>query len=172
MEKFTPWEYERASHVQLTDRRGFLSGSLTPVVRDPVGRLPGGGVVLGMGDSVVTNDPITGQGANNAAHCAAIYRQAILDQRGGPFDQQWMRATFARYLDYVLPVTRWTNAMLLPPPEHMLAILAAAQENSQIRQRFANGFSDPRDVSGWLMDPDKAREYLRAVTGGPAPLAS
>ncbi|NEE24824.1 FAD-binding oxidoreductase, partial [Streptomyces sp. SID7982] len=65
MEKFTPWEYARATKVELTDANGTLAGRYAPTVRKPIGRLPGGGLVLGVADVVVANDPITGQGSNS-----------------------------------------------------------------------------------------------------------
>lgn len=67
MEKFVPWEYARATKVELTDANGTLSGRYAPTVRNPIGRLPGGGLVLGVADVVVANDPITGQGSNSAS---------------------------------------------------------------------------------------------------------
>ncbi|NEE43273.1 FAD-binding oxidoreductase, partial [Streptomyces sp. SID8455] len=70
MERFTPWEYARATKVELTDANGTLAGRYAPTVRKPIGRLPGGGLVLGVADVVVANDPITGQGSNSASKCA------------------------------------------------------------------------------------------------------
>ena len=60
-------ETERRPNMALTDPNGILAGQLTPTVRSPVGQLPSGALVLGMADFVVLNDPITGQGSNNAA---------------------------------------------------------------------------------------------------------
>jgi glycine/D-amino acid oxidase-like deaminating enzyme len=165
MEKFTPWEYERARGAELTDWGGYLSGRYTPVVRRPVGRLPRGGAVLGMADVVVANDPITGQGSNNAGHCAAIYQQAILDHGSRPFDESFMQYAFEAYWDDVRWVTAWTDSMLAPRP-HMLDLLRAAQDNAQIRHRFANGFNNPRDFFDWFMDPVKAAAYLAEVDAG------
>ena len=34
--------------------------------------------IFGMADALVVNDPITGQGSNNAAKCSKIYFDAIL----------------------------------------------------------------------------------------------
>jgi hypothetical protein len=59
---FLPWEAERCQHVDLTDSNGILAGSFAPTVRKPVMTLPSGRLVLGLGDAVVTDDPITGQG--------------------------------------------------------------------------------------------------------------
>lgn len=74
--------------------------------------------VLGMEDVVVANDPVTGQGANNA-HCADIYFRSILDHGDRPFDEEWMRHTFEKYWDYVRHPTAYTNIMLGPPPDHV-----------------------------------------------------
>ncbi|GAA3359643.1 hypothetical protein GCM10017744_039100 [Streptomyces antimycoticus] len=43
MERFTPWEYARATKVELTDAGGTLSGGYAPTVRNPIGRLPAAG---------------------------------------------------------------------------------------------------------------------------------
>lgn len=165
MAKFVPWEYERARDVELTDWGGTLSGRYAPVVRYPVGQLPSGGIALGMADVVVANDPITGQGSNNASKCAAIYLKAILDHGDRPYDAEFMRATFEAYWDYAQYPTTWTNAMLQPPPPHVVEILGAAGQNQRIADRFANGFNDPRDFFEWFMDPGKAAAYLAEVSG-------
>jgi hypothetical protein len=161
--QFLPWEYERSRNSELTDNRATLAGGYTPVVRNPVGSLPSGNVVLGMADVVVANDPITGQGSNNASKCAASYLDSILAHGDRPFDEQWMRKTFDDYWAYAQHVTTWTNALLQPPPPHVLQIIGAAGENPVVANRFANGFSDPTDYQHWFMDPDKAAAYLASV---------
>ncbi|WP_255954901.1 styrene monooxygenase/indole monooxygenase family protein [Streptomyces odontomachi] len=166
MERFTPWEYARATKVELTDERGTLSGRFTPTVRRPVGQLPGGGAVLGVGDVVVTNDPITGQGSNSAAKCAALYLDAILARGDEPFDEAWMTATFDRYWSEVAQhVTKWTNAMLAPPPEHVLGLFGAAGEHQEVADRVAGGFNDPSDFENFFYDPELTGQYLRQVAG-------
>jgi flavin-dependent dehydrogenase len=62
-------------------------------------RLPSGALVLGMADTVVFNDPITGQGSNNAAKSARVYLKSILDNRDNAFDRVWMQQTFDTYWD-------------------------------------------------------------------------
>ncbi|MGD9482365.1 styrene monooxygenase/indole monooxygenase family protein [Streptomyces sp. TRM70308] len=165
MEKFTPWEYARATNVELTDAGGTLAGRYAPTVRKPVGRLPGGGAVLGVADVVVANDPITGQGSNSAAKCAASYLASIVERGDQPFDEEWMQATFDRYWQTAQHVTRWTNAMLAPPPEHVLDLIGAGGELQPVADRFANGFNDPTDFQHWFFDPEKARAYLASVAG-------
>ncbi|MCP2168602.1 styrene monooxygenase/indole monooxygenase family protein [Goodfellowiella coeruleoviolacea] len=160
--QYLPWEYERCRNAELTDARATLVGGYAPVVRHPVGELPSGQFVLGMADVVVANDPITGQGANNAAKCAEAYLRAILEHGDQPFDRAWMQRTFDRYWEHAQYVTRFTNTML-HPPEHVQAILGAAQTNEAVAKRFVNGFNNPTDFQHWLLDPQKTQDYLVSV---------
>ncbi|WP_217189830.1 styrene monooxygenase/indole monooxygenase family protein [Streptomyces buecherae] len=163
LKRFTPWEYARSTAVELTDARGTLAGRYAPTVRQPVGHLPSGGVVLGVADVVVANDPITGQGSNSASKCAASYLASILERGDEPFDAAWMRATFDRYWQTAQYVTKWTNAMLAPPPEHVLNLFGAAGGLQPVADRFANGFNDPADFEHYFYDPDLAAAYLARV---------
>ncbi|MCZ7416566.1 MULTISPECIES: styrene monooxygenase/indole monooxygenase family protein [unclassified Streptomyces] len=165
MEKFLPWEYARATDVELTDAGGTLAGRYAPTVRKPVGRLPGGGAVLGVADVVVANDPITGQGSNSASKCAASYLASIVEHGERPFDEEWMQAAFDRYWETAQHVTKWTNAMLAPPPEHVVNLLGAAGQLQPVADRFANGFNDPADFEEWFFEPARAEAYLTSVTG-------
>ncbi|MFD7614946.1 styrene monooxygenase/indole monooxygenase family protein [Streptomyces sp. NPDC059828] len=165
METFTPWEYARATKVELTDAGGTLAGRYAPTVRNPIGHLPGGGLVLGVADVVVANDPITGQGANSASKCAASYLASITEHGDRPFDEAWMRSTFDRYWENAQHVTKWTNAMLGVPPEHVLNLIGAAGELQPVADRFANGFNNPTDFEDYFYDPEKAAAYLGEVAG-------
>lgn len=168
LETFFPWEAERCRAIELTDANGILTGRFAPGVRKPIGRLPSGRPILGMADVVVLNDPITGQGSNNAAKCAHTYLRAIAERPEGPFDEAWMQATFDRYWDYAGTVTDWTNALLTPPPAHVLELLGAAGQDPRVAHRFVNGFDDPRDYGQWFLDPAKARSYLTSLAAAPA----
>jgi hypothetical protein len=163
LNKFLPWEGERAKNVKLTDANGILSGRFAPTVRKPIARLPSGALVLGMGDVVVLNDPITGQGSNNAAKCARTYLKRILDNGNKPFDGGWMQQTFDEYWNYAQFVTGWTNAMLQPPPPHVVNILIAAQTKPKVGKAFVNGFDDARTFFPWLVDPAEAEKFIAAA---------
>lgn len=166
LEKFLPWEYARATKVELTDAGGTLAGRYAPTVRKPIGRLPSGGLVLGVADVVVANDPITGQGSNSASKCAASYISSIVEHGDKPFDEEWMQSAFDRYWETAQYVTKWTNAMLGAPPEHVLNILGAAGQLQPVADRFANGFNDPADFENFFFDPEKAAAYLESVAPG------
>ncbi|AZS74134.1 oxygenase [Streptomyces lydicus] len=165
MEKFLPWEYARATKAELTDANGTLAGRYAPTVRNPVGKLPSGGLVLGVADVVVANDPITGQGSNSASKCAASYLASIVERGDRPFDEDWMRTAFERYWTTAQHVTKWTNAMLAPPPEHILNLIGAAGQLQPVADRFANGFNDPSDFENFFYEPEKTNAYLASLTG-------
>jgi hypothetical protein len=164
LDTFLPWEAARAEQIELTDANGILAGRFAPTVRKAVGELPSGALVLGLADAVVLNDPITGQGSNNASKAAASYLASIRANPEGPFDRQWMQETFDTYWEYAQYVTTWTNAMLGPPPPHVLELLVAGNDHQPIADRFANGFDNPPDYFEWFMEPDKASRYLGALS--------
>jgi len=89
---------------------------------------------------------------------------SILNHGDKRFDRDWMTSTFERYWDYAQHVTNWTNALLGPPPDHVVKILGVAQGNETVARRFVNGFSDPSDFRHWFMDPEKAEAYLAEVS--------
>ncbi|RDI75422.1 hypothetical protein Gocc_1220 [Gaiella occulta] len=163
LDTFMPWEGARCREVELTDANGILAGRFAPTVRKPVGVLPSGRPVLGMADAVLLNDPITGQGSNNASKGAAVYLRRILERGDGPFDAPWMQETFEQLWAYAGKVVGWTNALLLPPPPHVLNVLGAAGQFPAVAHRFANGFDNPPDFYDWFMDPAKADAYLAEV---------
>ncbi|WP_026065661.1 styrene monooxygenase/indole monooxygenase family protein [Actinoalloteichus spitiensis] len=169
MREHFPWEYERCGDVELTDDRGVLTGAVSPEVRHPVGRLPSGGLVLGMADAVVVNDPISGQGSNNAARCAAVYLRKILDHGDRPFDAEFMHDTFESYWEYARHATTLTNMMLRqPPPAHLMEVFGAIAAHPRIADRFARGVNDASTFDDWLFHEDLAREYLAEVAAGRA----
>jgi flavin-dependent dehydrogenase len=164
LETFTPWEAERCRDLALTDDNGILAGRFPPTVRHPVGELPSGKLVLGLADAIMLNDPITGQGSNNASKMSAAYLAAILEHGDRPYDRAFMESTFERFwADTGQYVTTWTNALLSPPPPHVLELLGAGNGSPELAHRFVNGFDDPRDYFDWFMDPEKAKTYLAQV---------
>ncbi|PQO23996.1 alanine-phosphoribitol ligase [Rhodobacteraceae bacterium WD3A24] len=160
LDTYLPWEAERCRNIELTDDNGILSGRFPPTVRHPVATLPSGAKVLGLGDAVCLNDPITGQGSNNAAKAAAVYLDRILARGEGEFDAEWMQGTFDAYWDYAQWVVQWTNMMLAPPPDFVLDLMGTASAEPRLAHRMANGFDDPRDFFPWFADPKAAQDYM------------
>jgi 2-polyprenyl-6-methoxyphenol hydroxylase-like FAD-dependent oxidoreductase len=152
LEKYLPWEADRARHAELTDDNGILAGAFAPTVRKPVMTLPSGRLVFGLGDAVVTNDPITGQGANNATKACEVYLNAILGHGAQPFTRHWMEQTFEQFWDYARWVVQWTNSLLTPPAPHVLNLLGAAANLPSLASLIANGFDHPPSYFPWWTD--------------------
>jgi hypothetical protein len=160
LDTFLPWEAERCRDIALTDANGILAGAFPPTVRKPIGRLPSGALVLGMADAVCLNDPITGQGSNNASKAAKVYLDAIIGHGDRSFDADFMQATFDSYWSEAQYVVGWTNALLSPPPPHVLNIMGSAQAYPELARRIANGFNQPSDFFPWFAVPEEADAYL------------
>ena len=160
LQEFLPGEAERARHAEPTDANGILSGRVAPTVRKPVLTLPSGKLVFGLGDAVCVNDPITGQGSNNATKAAKVYLDAIVERAELPYTRAWMEQTFERFWDYGQHVANWTNSLLTPPPPHILALLGAAGACPSLASAIANGFDDPPRFFPWWSDPQACEQFI------------
>ncbi len=155
LKKHIPWEAEKCKNIELTDSKAVLVGSFTPVVKKPVASISPNNFILGMGDVVVLNDPIAGQGANNAIKCAEVYLKNILKQEKKAFDSRWMNETFEEYwTEYAEPATRWSNLLLSPPPPHIIDLLAFASHSPPTAEKLANAFDSPASLFPWIEDPE------------------
>jgi hypothetical protein len=151
---------ERIDTLALLGPDDLLQGALTPVVRQPWAVLPTGRIALAIGDAWITNDPITGQGANLGSHCAWVTADAIV--AGGPYDESFAQRLGAKMWKFAGPVTEWTNASLQPPPDHVLAFLAAAAHDQKLADLFFNLFNDPVRLWAILSDPDRTQMLVDA----------
>ncbi len=164
VKRMTP---DQADHVpddmEITDANAWLKGSFTPIIRKPVGTLPSGRIVFGLGDAVVLNDPIAGQGANNANRMVAAYLDAIVSHGDAPFDRDWMETLFEGFWESSGQyTTAFTNALLLPPPPPILEILGAASQVSAIADDFCGNFNDPTRFWPAIADHEAAKNYVAA----------
>lgn len=163
LQQYLPTETEHRQNIKLIDDQATLTGALTPIVRKPILTLPSGNFVLGMADTVVLNDPISGQGANNATKCAAIYLASILNHQKNHFDEDWMQQTFESYWQQCAQAaTDWTN-LILAPPHHFLNFINASAQNSAVATLVANAFDDPKTLFPWILDPAQTQSMLNKL---------
>lgn len=156
-----PREYARCDDIELTDDGGVLRGRVTPAVRHPVAVLPNGATVFGMADAVVLTDPITGQGANNAAQAARVYLESIVAHGSADFDRQWMQRTFDKFWrGWAQWAVTWTNTMLRPPAQHVLSLFEQAQHTPNLATAVVEAFNDPRTTHNWWYDADEAQRII------------
>jgi 2-polyprenyl-6-methoxyphenol hydroxylase-like FAD-dependent oxidoreductase len=159
LERHFPWEAERCARVRLTDPKGTLKGALTPVVRERAGRLPSGAPFLGVGDAVVLNDPLVGQGANNAAKGVTLVTRELAARGDEPYDEDWLRHVGDLYWQRMRWSTRFTNMMLDPPP-HVALVFDAGARAAAFANVLANGTNEPATLFPWLETEEGVRAYL------------
>lgn len=162
LEQF-PWEGELYRNAEPHDARASLVGAFPMTVRRPYAEVAPGSYVLGIGDVVVVNDPISGQGANNAAHAAGIYLKAILEQGDAPFTPEWMQQVFDTYWAHARNSVMLTEMMLEPLPLHAQQVLGAASQFQEIADKFAEVFPNPATIHDFLVDQATAAAYIESV---------
>ncbi|MCD6040258.1 MAG: flavin oxidoreductase [Gammaproteobacteria bacterium] len=159
--KFLPWEAECCHDIVLTDENATLKGAYTPIIKYPTFTLPCGKSVLGLGDAIVLNDPIAGQGANHACKSAYIYGKRIINQEDKPFDETWMKETAEiAWTQHGKGSTDLSELLLMPPPASAIEVFQAASKNPLLANKLAALFDVPSDLS-WLVDPEQASAFIK-----------
>lgn len=169
-----PWDYDWIKDAELADENGWLVGALTPAVRNPVGTLPSGRIVTGVGDTLTTLDPIGGQGANNGYRMAKNLVESIVRRGEGAFDAAWMTETFEAYYASSGNATISFNNILLEPITNAGRQLLIAQYGSNgvsktgqqaLANAFCENFTNPNYITDLFMDGGKARAFISEKTG-------
>ncbi|MGK4005899.1 styrene monooxygenase/indole monooxygenase family protein [Sorangium sp. So ce1036] len=142
--------------------RDHVIGAVRPVVRRAYAALGGGRFALALGDLHITHDPITGQGANMATLAAWLAAERIAGQAaaGAAFDEAFCADLEDRLWEALRPATEWTNASLLPPPDHALALLAAASRSQSLADAFATNFAYPDRQWAILSSPEATASFI------------
>jgi 2-polyprenyl-6-methoxyphenol hydroxylase-like FAD-dependent oxidoreductase len=163
---YSPWLAQRLAKARVVDDSSWLTGAFTPTVRKPVGTLPSGRQVMGLGDALILNDPIAGQGLNCAGKMAHHVGEAIVAHGEQPVTAGWMRETFERFWhsdgQYI---TGFTNMLLQPPPPHVQELLGAATEVPAVADNFFSNFTEPQDFWPWILSPEATKAHVRRLCG-------
>jgi hypothetical protein len=141
---FFPDIYARINEAtfSLCDKQGFLQTAITPVIRKPY-TIYQDTLVLGCGDSVFLNDPITGQGCNLASYCAEQLYEILIDYKDSTWNEKLGETYWEQTKPFVTQVTEWTNAMTDPLPSHIVGMLLEGAKNQQIANQIAEWFANP-----------------------------
>lgn len=163
LERFAPAIAERVTDgFGLLGPRDLIQGAITPTVRKAWAPL-GDTYAVAIGDAWITNDPITGQGANLGSRSAWTLADAIA--AGGPFDETFCRRVADDMWHDAAPVTMWTNAFLQPPPPHALALLGAAAQHQAVADGFVRMFADPPRMWASISDPAATEAFIAERAG-------
>lgn len=173
---FMPWDWAWAKDMKLADENGWLTGRIAPTVREPVGTLPSGRVVMPIGDASMSFDPLAGQGANNGSRMARHVVEAVVAHGDSPFTAEWMTETFeAFYAEYGKVTYDFTNTLLEPmtPAGKQLLIAQIGStgrttdksSQQQLANTFISNFRDPRTLTATLHDVPAMRALISEKTG-------
>jgi Styrene monooxygenase A putative substrate binding domain len=169
-----PWDAEWTSKMELADPDGWLVGGITPTVREPVGRLPSGRVVMPIGDTAISMDPIAGQGANLGNKFARHMVAAVSAAPDAVFDAGWMTNTFeAFWADHGASAVAITNVFLEPMTEAGKLMLISQYGSDGVtdspEQRIADAvyenILDARRFTHAFFDMRAARKLMGELTG-------
>jgi len=170
-----PWDYEWVRKAELGDELSWLVGSFVPEVRKTAGVLPSGRVVMSVGDTNQSLDPIGGQGANNGNKMARNLVNCIVERGEQPFDAAWMASTFDRFWERHRFIDKFNNTLLEPLTDPGKELLIAqygstgAVGDSSGRQAIANAFienfNDPALITDAFHDMAQARALITKLTG-------
>lgn len=154
-QQFFPEIYNRidGKNFALCDENSFLQTALTPIIRKPY-LMVKNKLVVGCGDSVFLNDPITGQGCNLSSYCAEQLYETLMEYKNSNWDVETGESYWNRTKQYVKEVTEWTNAMTKPLPEHVVQLLLQGAQD----QVKAN------EIAEWFANPTKAYEAFISTT--------
>jgi flavin-dependent dehydrogenase len=166
IQQLKPDYYDAIADLKLVDEQAYVKGAITPTVRQPVGHLPSGAAVMGIGDVILLHDPITGQGANNATKMAHLVKQRIIEHSNQHFDASWMQHVFDEFWNYVQHSRTFTDC-LLTPPAHLQDLMVAMAENSDILADYLQGLNHPPSLYPWFFEPEAAKHYLAQKNATP-----
>jgi flavin-dependent dehydrogenase len=161
-----PWETATLAGARLIDDLAWSPGALNCVVRHPVALLPSGRAVFGLGDAVAVFDPVSAQGANNAAKMAHGLTRAIAERGGEPLDACWMTHWFDGYWErHARHMAEFNRIMLQPLESAGIEIVLAASRSRAVGDRFISAFDDPANYFPWMADLPAARRFIAERTG-------
>lgn len=172
--ELAPWDADWAEPMELADERGWLKGGVAPTVRAPVATLPSGRIVTGVGDTLVSLDPIGGQGANCGTRMARHLVDAIIARGDGAFDAQWMTETFEAFWEREgQHIVRFNNLLLEPLSSAGKLVLmsqygsdgVADSPQQRVADTFVSNFDDTTRYTDALVDSASAKRLIQGAGG-------
>jgi 2-polyprenyl-6-methoxyphenol hydroxylase-like FAD-dependent oxidoreductase len=172
VERHHPHIYDRidTAAFDLCAPNDVMQGSVTPVVRSPTLDLGGGKYALAIGDVHCTLDPLLAQGANNAAHTAAVVADEIIKDVG--FDARFCERAEWRMQQRVMAASRWTNLMLQPPSPQMMDLVFEMSRHQALCDEFTSNFNDPERQWDCLASPQRIRAWIDRHRGSNRAIAA
>ncbi len=183
VQRWLPWDSAWLAGARLSDPNSWLTGAITPTVRDPVGRTRSGRLLLPLGDAYASFDPLGAQGANMGNRLAREVVRALRERGDEPVDEAWVRSTYdAFHARWAGPSMAWTHLLLAPmgPAARYLFLAQRGADGTELgstpEQRVADAFVDNFDDPAGLLPAFDGVGAMRALVrerrGGSGDLAA
>lgn len=164
LKKHIPLEADRINKLKVCHEKDYLFGSYVPFVRKPYVTHKNK-YILGVGDTVVLNDPIAGQGANNATKFAEICYECIIENGAQDYSLGWVEKLYSQCFKKIMPATDWTNMLLVQPEQHIVKLFSLAKSIPKIANLISSGFEDPATLFPWIRFNESTREIIEPYLG-------
>ena len=136
-------------------------GRVRPEVKNPVGVLPSGATVLGLGTAVIRTDPLFSAPSNNASQAADYYRTAIQRRGEAEFDDEWKRRTFESFWrGWAKWTVQWVDGLLDGLTPVQLSLLCAGADLPGVTAAIAEMIEDPRTAHQWWYEVEEAEALV------------
>lgn len=148
------------------DPHSWIQGAVRPVVRNALGHTASGHRIVALGDTAVSYDPITGQGAQSGFIQAAQFLAAAKDHEG-EFDDAWVTNTYNNFLTSRADAANLANRIFLRDPEfaeYVSVLFPAAATDPKFGSALFDLFSDPSPVLS-IGSVDDAKSLITQATG-------
>lgn len=161
---YAPYEWPHVQNMRPVagDDYAWLKGAFPPTVREASARLPSGGLVIPVGDTAITFDPIGGQGGNCAQRHASYVADAIVAHADAQFDETWAAQLRENFWDiHGRAAYAFNNTLLEPLTEAGQIVVGYASQNRVFaEQHFIGNMISPNNLFPWLTDPTFARAKI------------
>lgn len=164
IKEHAPWEWPLVKGMRPVrdDPHCWLKGRFPPTVRAAYGETPSGGLVMPIGDTAITFDPIGGQGGNHASRHAKFIADAVIQRSNGAFDRAWMTDLNEDWWDRYAKKAYAFNNILLEPltPAGATMLTKAAKDRKFADHHFFGNFPNTEGFFPYIEDLEAAQQLI------------
>lgn len=164
IKQYAPFEYEYVKDMYPVkdDPYCWLKGRFPPTVRKAYGKTEADGLVIPVGDTAITFDPIGGQGGNTAQKNSWHWASAIINRGEQAYTEEWASEIWEDFwVKQGWPSYTFNNILLEPLTETGREILVySAKDRVFADVAFIGNFHSPANFFPWFEDLDAAKNKI------------
>jgi hypothetical protein len=145
------------------DHFNFLPfpAGIVPIVRKSHATLASSKIIIPLGDTAITYDPIGGQGYNSAARHSKWIADCMIEHSSSNFDGTWASAVFDEFWEtHGRWACAWNNLMLKGLPQATGLALQYAAEHVDFADQIFKDYFNPSAFMRWITDLEKVQARI------------